>query len=256
MAGLRTLIVDDEPIARQLLQSALQKHPLVDLIGESENGLDAISAIRDQRPDLVLIDIQMPGADAFQVIDSIPADIRPAIIFVTAFDQYATKAFRVHAVDYLLKPVEDDLLMEAVDRIASQFATPNWNELRGRLNQLIESCLEENAQQQWFLAKQGDRRIPLQWQDVEWFEPAQNYVRAHVQGKVFLIRRTLRELEHQLTPAGFVRVHRSALVNLGKIVCLQPCGHGEFEIELASGRRISLSRRYRHRLEAIVGRLA
>lgn len=255
MSRLRTLIVDDEPVARQLLKSILQDHSSVELIGESENGLDAIEAIQSQRPDLVLLDVQMPDADGFQVVEAIDVDPKPAIIFVTAFNQYAVQAFRVHALDYLLKPVDDVLLIETIDRMVSKMETPDWDDLQDRLHQFISSQSNPNPGQQWFVAKRGDRRVLVRWQDVEWLESAQNYVRAHLQNETYLIRGTLQEFEQQLAGMGFVRVHRSNIANIEKIKSLEACGHGDFQIEMQGGDTLSLSRRYRHRLEAVVGRM-
>ncbi len=255
-ASLRTLVVDDEPIARQLLRSALETHPSVTLVGESENGFDAISAITTLNPDLVLLDIQMPDADGFEVIEALDAASRPAVIFVTAFDRYAVRAFRIHAVDYLLKPVDELLLAEAVARAAQQFGTGQWMHLQTRLSELVrELGGRQQFNPEWFVVRRDDERIPLRWREVERLEAAQNYVRVHTGGAVFLLRTTLQTLAERLECQGFVRVHRSNVINVAKIECIYPCSHGDFEVELSDGSRVPLSRRYRPQLEAILGSL-
>lgn len=256
MRKLSTLIVDDEPVSRELLRKILCEHPRVELVGMCDNGLDAISQIESQKPDLVLLDIQMPKIDGFQVLEAIDIEKRPAIIFVTAFDEFAVKAFRVQAIDYLLKPIEDHLLVEAIDRMLARQGTENWSVLQDRLDQLISSQSQKPNDSPWFLARSGDRKIPMRWADVEWLESAQNYVKVHVSGKSFLIRSTLQSLEEKLKNMHFVRIQRSAIVNVEMIHSLVGVGHGDVELELKSGRCITLSRRYRQRLEAVFGRLS
>ena len=255
MTALRILVVDDEPVARQLLRDYLGGLSDVDVVGECADGTAALDAVRSLRPDLVLLDVQMPGLDGFEVVERLTPDERPAIVFVTAHDEHAVHAFDVHAVDYLLKPVDEERLAEAVRR-GRELARPRgWRGLQSRLEGLLGERTQGRGGAEWLLVRDGDQRVPLRWEEIVWIEAAANYARVHAGGRVFLMRATLTELEERLRALPFARIHRQTLVNVSRIVSIQPCGHGDHAVLVAGGERLLLSRRYRSRLEEIVGRL-
>jgi two-component system LytT family response regulator len=247
---IRTLIVDDEPPAREGLRTRLALSPDVEIVGESADGLAAVEAITRLLPDLVLLDIQMPGIDGFEVLARAAKTHLPFVVFVTAFDRYAIRAFDVHAIDYLLKPVTGARLEQALDRIRHELARDEEAE-RAKLAALLDARERDPAgaatpshASRWAV-KQRDRYLRLRSEEVDWIEAAANYVRFHARGGAFLMRGTLAGLERSLDPAHFVRIHRSTIVNLDRVREIRPEWHGDFEVVLTTGRTLRMSRNYR-----------
>lgn len=255
MSALRTLIVDDEPVARDLLARRLARLPSVVHVGSCANGLEALDALRCERVDLALLDVRMPGLDGFEVVERLAPGDRPAIVFTTAYDEFALRAFDVHAIDYLLKPIDDDRLVQALERVRRRRDPPGWKSMQARLSRFLAGRGRGSPDPSWLVARQGDRRVPLRWEEIVWLEAAGNYVRVHTAGAEFLLRSTLTELEERLADLPFLRVHRGTLVNVARIVSLRPIGHGDFRVRVAGGAELTLSRRYRARVEAVLGRL-
>ena len=253
--ALRTLIVDDEPAARELLRILLQRMERVDVVGSCADGHAALATIQRTRPDLVLLDVRMPGLDGFTLLERLPRVERPGVVFVTAHADFALRAFGVHALDYLLKPVDEERLLEAVSRARELRQPAGWSRFQRRLDALFAARAQETAQEGWLLVRHGSARVPLRWEEIVWIEAAGNYARVHAAGQGFLLRASLAELEQRLEGLPFVRVHRGVLLNVMRIVSLRPVGHGDLEVRLADGERLAVSRRFRARLEGLLGSL-
>jgi two-component system, LytTR family, response regulator len=251
---LRVLIVDDEPVARRRLRRLLRDVPGVEVAGESGDGRSAVTDVRALAPDVVLLDVQMPEMDGFEVLGALAGESLPAVIFVTAHDRYALRAFEVHALDYLLKPVTGERLAGAIGRARTRLA-----ERRGAaLDPRVLALLNDLASGRRFLTrlpvKSGGKVIVLALADVDWIQAADNYVTLHAGAERFVARETIGRLERELDPARFVRIHRSAIVQVDRIKELLPDFHGDFTVVLRSGARVTLSRTYRAKVEQVLGR--
>ncbi len=267
MDRIRVLVVDDEPLARNRIARMLRERPDFELAGECGNGLEAVEAIRSQAPDLVLLDVQMPEMDGLEVLEAVgPRDI-PAVIFVTAYDQYALRAFEVHAIDYLLKPFDDerfdralqharDLIQRGRIEALSQQLFALARDLRSAGGPAAEKVPTEGPQHLERLAiKSGDRVSLIKTQEIDWIEGAGVYVRLHVGKKSHLLRETLSNLEEQLHPDQFVRIHRSTIVNVERVRELKSYFHGEYIVYLHDGTQLKLSRSYREKLFTLLGQV-
>ena len=259
MEPLETLVVDDEPLARRRLVNLIAARDAVELAGEYANGLEAVAAIEREPPDLVFLDVQMPDLDGFGVVERIGPERMPAVIFVTAFEEYALDAFSVSAVDYLLKPFDDERFDAALERVVRQVRERRSAELCERLACLVagrsplpaEGARPTRPLRRFAVHKRG-RTFLVPVGDVDWIEAAGSYVRLHAGERVLLMRESIRRLEELLDPAEFVRIHRSTMVRADRVVELRPLFHGEQEVRLADGTRLKLSRSYRERLQDLV----
>lgn len=264
MQPIRTLIVDDEPAARQGIRHLLARDPEIEVVGECADGMSAARAILDDPPDLLFLDVQMPGQDGFALLREVGVGRVPAVVFVTAYDQYALRAFDVHAVDYLLKPFDDERFREALTRAKRQVRHGELAGLRERLLALLEASPAATARPAvpvpadgWLkrlAIRSGGRVTILSVKDIDWIEAEGDYVKIHVGNQWHLLRETMKHLETQLDPARFVRVHRSTIVNVERIRELQPYFRGEYAVLLHDGTSLKLSRGYREHLETILGR--
>ena len=246
---LRTLIVDDEPLARQGLGVRLERESGITIVGESNDGPSAVAAILSLRPDLVFLDIQMPGCDGFEVISRVSREHLPGVIFVTAYDRFALQAFSVHALDYLLKPISDDRFRAALAHARGALARADdvaAEQVRALLD--ARETASPSGYPVRFTVRDGERYVLIRTADVDWVESAANYLVLHAGTRSFQLRMTMNELERRLDPAQFARVHRSTLVNLDRVASIEPEPHGEYQVVLKSGARRRLSRTYRDRL--------
>jgi two-component system LytT family response regulator len=249
MGGMiRALIVDDEPLAREGLKLHLAKDKEVTIVGEAGEGRRAVTMIASLKPDLVFLDVQMPGLDGFQVVEAIAPMHLPAIVFATAYDQYAIKAFEVHAIDYLLKPFSAERFAAALRKAKEDISARGSQDSRRRLLELIADRAGAAAHLQRFVIKSGEgyRFVPAA--DVASFEAQGNYVRLKTGNGHHLLRITMAELEKRLDPKRFARIHRSTMVNIDRIKEITPAWHGDFEVLLTDGQRLRLSRNFRDRL--------
>ena len=251
---LRVLIVDDEPVARRRMMRLLRAERDVDVIGEAGDGRAALQAIAEKGPDLVFLDVQIPELDGFGVLRALGGSARvPGVIFVTAFDRYALRAFEVHAIDYLLKPFTRERLSDAVARVRDVHQRD-----RPAADPRLAALLEELRNRPRFLerlpARAGARIVLVDTRDIDWIQAADNYVVLHAGGREYLIRETLTRLEGELDPHEFVRIHRSAMVRLDRIGELVPSPHGDFGVTLKNGAQLTLSRFYRDRVERALRR--
>ena len=248
---LRVIIVDDEPLARRRLRTLLAGEQDVEILGEFGNGRDAVTAIRELKPDLVFLDIQMPELDGFGVVREVGVSAMPTVVFVTAYDEYALKAFEVHAFDYLLKPVDRDRFASTLRRARSGMRGEESRTLSVRLGALLSElgCLRHEPQR---LPIRKDGRIFLvRPEDIDWLEADGNHVRVHVGKESHLIRETLSNLETRLPPRSFMRIHRSTLVNIARIREIQPWFQGDYVLLLTDGTRLTSGRSYRDRVRSL-----
>jgi len=252
-ARIRTLIADDEPLARERLSTLLAAEDWIDLVGEAVDGLQAIADIQRLRPDLVFLDIQMPGATGFEVIEAVGAEQMPFVVFVTAYDQYALKAFDVHAIDYLLKPFDKERFQTSLARARQQLERRTTGELERRLIELVQD-LRPASRMERFVIKTSGRVFFLRAEEIDWIEAAGNYVKLHVGNEAHLFRETMNALEARLNTDTFYRIHRSHIVNIERVRELQPWFNGEYVVFLKDGTRLTLSRGYREKLQERLGR--
>jgi two-component system LytT family response regulator len=254
---IKTLIVDDEPLARRNLRLLLESDPQIEILGECRNGKEAVKAIESMRPDLIFLDIQMPEMDGFDVLERVGAEHIQAIVFVTAFDQYALKAFEVHALDYLLKPYDDLRFTQALQRAKSQIETREITKVSKRLLALLEeresqkvSSPRRTTYLTRLMIKLTNRVVLLRVDEIDWIEADGNYAKLHVGKKAHLLREKMQDLESQLDPERFVRIHRSIIVNLERIKELHPHFNGDYIVVLEDGTQLKLSRSRRENLES------
>ncbi len=244
----RVLIVDDEPLARDRIRSLLGEQEDMMVAGECGDGICAITAIKELEPDLVFLDMQMPEMDGLEVIRAIGPKDFPTVIFVTAYDRYALQAFEVHAVDYLLKPFDRQRFHEALQRVRRRLSEEKQEAIKEQLKNLTLSLTRPNHYQNRLAVKTDGRVYLLNVHDVDWLESAGNYICLHVGKQTHIIRETLSQLEEQLNPQKFARIHRSSIVNLERIQELRPYFHGDYKVILQNGAELSLSRKYREEL--------
>ncbi len=252
--SLRTLIVDDEPLARERLHKLLKAEPDIEILGECANGWEALAAIEKQKPDLVFLDVQMPEMDGLEVLAELGDGPLPAVIFCTAYDRFALKAFELHALDYLLKPFDLRRFQKALQRAREQIKLKHTGDLSQRLSSLLAELKSEPKHQDRLAIKTGDRVLLLRVDEIDWIEAADNYVELHVGTESHLLRETLTALEARLAPDKFLRINRSTIVNLERIKELQPLFHGEYAVLLRNGTRLTLSRSHRDKLKHLLGK--
>jgi two-component system LytT family response regulator len=252
---LRTLIVDDEPLARERVRMMLGMHDDVAVIGEYGDGQQAIDAIRHEHPDLVFLDVQMPGVDGFGVLRALEGEIMPYVIFVTAYDQYALQAFEVHALDYVLKPFNAERFSQALQRARTAIARHEESEStvdKDRLRSLVASLTAEQREKQRIVVKSSGRVFFVKVDDIDWIEAEGNYVRLHMGAQSHLLRETMKGMESVLDVSQFIRIHRSTIVNADRIRELQPLFHGEYAVILRDGTRLVASRGPDNRLKKLL----
>lgn len=252
--SLRALIVDDEPVARRGVLRLLKQAPDIEVIGECADGAEAVAAIGALAPDLVVLDVQMPELDGFGVIEAIGSAHMPAVVFVTAFDQHAVRAFDAQAIDYVLKPIDPERFRRALQRARSHLAQPTSDFVRrvaGALKSLDRGDLPRYPSR---LAIRSDSRVRLlDIDEVERMTAAGNYVEIHAGGKLYLLRETMTSLAARLDPQRFVRLSRAAIVSIAQIREVQPLFNGDFVVLLKNGAQVNGSRRYRAALDALLG---
>jgi two-component system LytT family response regulator len=251
---IRTVIVDDEPLARQGVRRLLEEDTDVEVVGEAEDGLEAVDLLRERHPDLVFLDIQMPEKDGFEVLSALEPDALPLVVFVTAYDQHALHAFEVHALDYLLKPFDADRFRETLGRAKGRLQKHNGGELTDRILTMLGQLQGDQGKLDRFLIKAGGRITFLRTEEVEWIEAQGDYVCLHAGGKKHLLREKMADLESRLPADRFLRIHRSTIVNIDRIREMQPLFYGEYAVLLQDGTRLTLSRSYRDRVFQRLGR--
>jgi two-component system LytT family response regulator len=251
MSKLRILIADDEPLARERLRALLPKDVVLDIVGEYGSGTEAVEAIRRDKPDIVFLDMQMPGCDGLQVVASLAPSERPAVVFVTAHEKFAVEAFGVRAVDYVLKPFDRERLGTALERAAEYVAARRTGDLGARLEGLLANAGAQSPVKSERLAVKADGRfVFLRFEEIVWVEAADNYVVIHTQaGERLMVRETLTSIEERLGQQQFTRVSRSAVVRIEQVKELQPNSQGDYTVLLRDNTRLPLSRSLRGHFE-------
>ncbi|HEV2947431.1 MAG TPA: LytTR family transcriptional regulator DNA-binding domain-containing protein, partial [Gemmataceae bacterium] len=252
---VRALIVDDEPLARQRLRTLLKGEADIEVVGECSDGHEAVAAVRELRPDLLFLDVQMPVLDGFGVLEALGPEQLPAVIFVTAYDLYAIRAFEVNALDYLLKPFDRDRFRKALSRAREQITKESSSTSGEQLGALLEEVQTGRSGRplERLVIKSGGRVFFLRAEEIDWIEAAGNYLRLHVGSDMHLLRDTMNNLEARLHPDKFLRIHRSTMVNLERVKELQPWFHGDYKVILLDGTELTLSRSYRPKLKNLLG---
>lgn len=255
---IRAVIVDDEALAREAVRLRLSEEPDIEVVGEAANGPDAVELVRKLAPDLMFLDIQMPGMDGFEVVEKVASDHLPIVVFVTAHDRYALKAFETHALDYVLKPFTTSRFHAAVDRARMEVARAGDYETHQRLIQVLDerrrarerrAASESSSGYAARLAvKYNQRILLLKTADIDWVESSANYAHLHTSGANYVVRMTMGELERRLDPERFARIHRSTIVQLDRIKDIVAAWHGDFDVTLHDGTVLRLSRNYRDRV--------
>ena len=267
---IRALIVDDEELARRGLEIRLDKFADVEVCGQSCNGREALDAVREQSPDVMFLDVQMPGMDGFDVLRRLAGRNMPVVVFVTAYDEFALKAFEANALDYLLKPINDDRLAEAIERTRQALDEKSADEQRNKLLKLVceltgreltlESALQEaaggvKAFPQRLAIRDGSETICVDVDKIDWIDAAGDYMCVHAAGNTYVLRGTMKHLEEVLNPDTFVRVHRSAIVNRHRVTSMRPHRNGEYFLQLDGDTELKLSRKYKKSIERLANRV-
>jgi two-component system, LytTR family, response regulator len=257
---ITTVIVDDEPLAREVVRTRLKSETDIKIVGEAVDGPGAVKMIRALQPDLVFLDVQMPAMDGFEVIEQVSSDHLPIVVFVTAYDRYALKAFEAQALDYLLKPFTTDRFQTALERARTEIAKAGELDTHRRLIELLDArqhgpqtregnhAIRGEGPLLRFAVKHNQRIVLVKVDDVDWIESSANYARLHARGTPHMVRMTMSELEKRLDPVRFARIHRSTIVQVDRIKDIAPAWHGDFDVTLRDGTVLRLSRSFRGRL--------
>jgi two-component system, LytTR family, response regulator len=252
MKRFSAVVVDDEPLARKRLCRLLDSERDIDVVGECSNGREAISVLSSQSPDLVFLDVQMPEMDGFAVLRALAPKRIPAVVFVTAYDDYALEAFNVNALDYLLKPFDKKRFQESVERARGRLSEHREETVSGRLTALLENLSAAPASRGRIAVKTGGKVMFVNTSDIDWIEAADNYACLHCSGVTHVLRETMSSLETRLDRKMFLRIHRSIIVNVDRIAEMQPWFRGDYLVILKDGTKLKLSRTHR---EALAGTL-
>lgn len=251
---IRTVIVDDEPLARKRLADLLAEIHDVEVLAECTNGEEAIRTIEETRPDLLFLDVQMPEIDGFDVLHAIGVGCVPAVIFVTAYDQFALRAFEAHALDYLLKPFDDERFAASLQRARERIRQQQFGDVDRRLLALLNEARPDRGHIQRLVVPSGHRSIFIRTDDVDWIEAERNYIRIHVRGQAHLLRENMSRIESALDPSKFCRIHRSTIVNIDRIHAVESLARGEYLVTLHDGTKLTSGRSYRQNLYQVMGK--
>lgn len=260
MKRLRTLIVDDEPLAREGLALMLHGDPEVELVGQCEDGVAALAAISAQKPDLVFLDVQMPEAGGLEVLEALEPEDRPVVVFVTAYHEHAVRAFELSAVDYVLKPFRDERFRAALIRAKQQAWRADVEAIRRQTEALLEQLRQlkgaagtvSSSPPARLVLRTGEGHLFLEPAEIAWIEAQGPGVRLFARGQTHAVREAMQSIEQRLDPAVFVRIHRSFIVNKGAVARITPAGYGDHVVVTTDGAQLRLSRSYRDRLKALI----
>ena len=249
---IRTLIVDDEKLAREKVVRLLEGVKEIEIVGKCANGLEAVSFIEEELPDLVFLDIEMPGLGGFEVLRRVSNVSLPIFVFVTAYGEFAVKAFEVNAIDYLLKPFDRSRLLTAVEKVKAQLESTTPKDRERKILSLLENLNSENKFIERLLVKESGKMILIKTKEVDWIEAAGNYVKLHIGKSAYMLRETMKRLENKLNPEKFVRIHRSTLVNIDRIIELHPLFSGDYSVILNDKTELPMSRNYQKSLRKLI----
>jgi two-component system, LytTR family, response regulator len=247
---IRAVVADDEPLARNRIRRLLSGENDIEVVGECKNGKEVLTALDQHSPDLLFLDVEMPELDGFGVLEQVGSEQMPVVIFVTAYDQYAVQAFETHALDYLLKPFDEERFQRSLQRARSHLERSRSGDIATRLLAMLHDVRPQPTPPgDRLVIKSGGRVVFLKSEEIDWVEAAANYVRIHAGNEEYLMRETMNAFEGKLDTRRFMRIHRSIIVNLEKIKELQPCNNGEYIVVLRTGKELSLSRSFRDRIQ-------
>ena len=251
---IRAAIVDDEPLARHRIRGLLAEAGDVEVIAECANGKEAIEALVESPPDVLFLDVQMPEINGFDVLQAIGVDHVPVVVFVTAHDQFALRAFEAHALDYLLKPFDDERFEAALQRARQRIREQQVGDLDRRLRAFLEEVREDRGYLQRLVVPTGQRSVVVRTDQIDWIEAERNYIRLHVGDRGYLLRENLSRIESALDPTTFCRIHRSTIVNIDRIEAIETLLRGEYQVVLHDGTKLTSGRGYRRNLHSIMGK--
>ena len=251
---IRAAIVDDEPLARRRIRNLLTGERDVEVIAECANGKDAIESLEASLPDVLFLDIQMPEIDGFDVLQAVGVGHVPAVIFVTAYDRFALRAFEAHALDYLLKPFDDERFEAALQRARERIRAHRGGDLDRRLEALLETVRGDHGYLRRLVVPAGHRSVFLRTEQIDWIGAERNYIRLHVGGRAYLMRENLSRIASALDPKAFCRIHRSTVVNIDRIQAVESLFRGEYLVVLHDGTKLTSGRSYRSNLHALMGK--
>jgi len=251
---IRTLIVDDEELARDRLRAFLADEPDLELVGECADGAEAVEVLDRDPVDLLFLDVQMPELDGFGVLEAARPAQMPVVVFTTAFSEHALRAFEVHALDYLLKPFDRERLKVALDRVRERLRESRSGALNEKLTALLAEMRPQPAAMDRIVVKAGGKVVLVKVGEIDWIEAADNYVSLHAGADTHMLRETMNSLEARLNPKQFIRISRSTIVNLERVKELQPMFHGDYTVILRNGTRLNLSRSHREKLQHLLGK--
>ena len=258
---LRAIIVDDEPAARRGVRLLLERDATVEIVGEAAGGTEAVELIEREKPDIAFLDVQMPGCDGFEALAQLPPALVPAVVFVTAYDEHALRAFEVNAVDYLLKPYDDARFGAALHRAKEEVRRRRSDTVNSRLTQLLDYLQQsppaatppkDDPAGDRILVKSSGEIFFLKAEEIDWIEAEGDYMKFHVAGRAHLMRETMARLEARLDPKRFIRIHRSTIVNIDRLRKLSPSFAGEYAVILHDGTKLKLSRGYHERISSLM----
>ena len=253
---ITTLIIDDEPLARDKIRGFLQREDDFEVIGECRDGMEALAKIEELRPDLIFLDVQMPELDGFGVLENLdlPAEQNaPIVVFTTAYDQYALKAFEVHAIDYLLKPFDRERFQASLARVRGESERREAGAMREQLQALLSGVRDDKSEfPERLVVRNSGRVVFVRVDEIDWIDAAGNYVKIHAGEETFQLRETMSGIEKRLDPQRFLRIHRSTIVHIDRIRELEQRFHGDYIVVLNSGQRLTLSRSYRDRIQDLL----
>jgi two-component system, LytTR family, response regulator len=250
---IRTIIVEDEPLARDRLRTLLEAEDDIEIVAECADGESAVSAITEEEPDLVFLDVNMPELDGFGVLERVGTDAIPAVVFVTAYDHFAVQAFEAHAVDYILKPFDEDRFRTALGRARATLRARASQDIDSRLAALLGD-LHRPRHLERIAVKSGGKIVFIRTEEIDWIGAEGNYARLHTGSRSHLLRETMSTLESRLDPDRFLRIHRSTIVNTESIAELEPLFQGDYVVILRDGTRLTSSRGYRSNLQSFMNR--
>lgn len=252
MPLIRTVIVDDERLARNRLRRLLSLDPDIDVVAECATGAEAVALLCTQLPELLFLDVQMPELDGFGVLEKLNRESLPVVVFVTAYDSYALRAFEVHAFDYLLKPFDRKRFTEVIRRAKTQVTLVRSGQVNQRLLELLEGLEQRRSDPARIAIRTGGHVILVKTHAIDWVEAADNYVCLHCGGETHVVRETMNSFERRLDPNRFLRIHRSTIINLDRVKEMQPWFRGDYQVVLNDGTKLTLSRSYRDRLRSVL----
>lgn len=253
MKTIRSLIVDDEPLARGRVRMLLEEHPDFEIVGEAGNGEEALERIRELEPDLLFLDIQMPGVSGLELLETLSSEARPHAVFLTAYDEYAVDAFDAAALDYVLKPIEPQRFARALDRVRQTFGSESERKNAQAAVERLLSTLSSDRPRRFVVRKAKGRRILVAAETIQWVTAERNYVRLHTDSGSHLLRETMSKMEERLDPHAFARIHRSAIIRIEAIREIDTEADGSYFVTMQSGERLSVGAAYRDNLERALG---